>query len=129
MGLSAACAVIFGIALAHKSANNERRYPIRLSNRKMFMKELLNENTRPSPQETGLPRRKATVTPLGGRSEADAALMLRVRSAADRAAFEELANHYGPRLKAWLMKRGEGSATAEDIVQDVISNWMRRLNT
>lgn len=35
-------------------------------------------------------------------------------------ALSELFEVYGPKLKGWLMARGVGSATAEDIVQDVM---------
>ena len=70
--------------------------------------------------------RSAAVTALPGRGEKDAGLMARVRATGDRAAFGELARHYGPRLKAWLMKRGEGAETAEDVVQDVlIAAWRK----
>ena len=73
----------------------------------------------------GAPR-SATVTALPGRGEKDAALMRRVRDAGDRAAFAELARHYGPRLKSWLVKRGEGGPSAEDIVQDVlVAAWRK----
>ncbi|MEZ5893417.1 MAG: sigma-70 family RNA polymerase sigma factor [Parvularculaceae bacterium] len=62
----------------------------------------------------------AEVTPLPGRSEEDAALMQRVRASGDRKALETLARHYAPRLKSWLVKRGEDAHAAEDIVQDVL---------
>ena len=52
--------------------------------------------------------------------------MARVVAAGDRAAFSELAVHYGPRLKAWLMKRGEGDAGAEDVVQEVLVTVWRK---
>ena len=52
--------------------------------------------------------------------------MQRVAQHGDRTAFSELAGHYAPRLKAWLMHRGEEGATAEDIVQDVfVSVWRK----
>lgn len=66
------------------------------------------------------PGRSAIVTALPGREEKDAALMQRITGYSDRTALEEIATHYAPRLKAWLMYRGEQSPTAEDIVQDVI---------
>jgi len=67
----------------------------------------------------------AKVTPLPGRADLDRDLMVRVASA-DRAAFNSLALHYAPRLKAWLMHRGESDATSEDIVQDVlVSVWQK----
>lgn len=68
----------------------------------------------------------ASVSALPGRSEADAALVCRIRDAGDRTALDALALHYGPRLKAWLMHRGEQAHTAEDIVQDVmVTVWLK----
>ena len=63
----------------------------------------------------------AKVSALPGRSAVDSELMSRVVTSADREAFNTLAVHYGPRLKAWLMHRGEGDSTSEDIVQDVLT--------
>ncbi|MEM9495206.1 MAG: sigma-70 family RNA polymerase sigma factor [Pseudomonadota bacterium] len=61
---------------------------------------------------------------LPGRGDEDAALMTRVRVGRDRAALGAIAEHYAPRLKAWLMNRGEEAHTAEDIAQDVmIAVW------
>ena len=62
----------------------------------------------------------ATVKAMPGREKMDAALMLRITQASDREALREIASHYAPRLKSWLMYRGEQSSTAEDVVQDVI---------
>lgn len=77
------------------------------------------------PNTNGLPG-SASVSALPGRAEADAALMRTVRANRDRAALNELACHYAPRLKAWLMHRGEQNSTAEDIVQDVfIAIWTK----
>ena len=61
------------------------------------------------------------VSALPGRSSLDGELMSRVVTSADRDAFNALAVHYAPRLKAWLMHRGEGDSTSEDIVQDVLT--------
>lgn len=70
--------------------------------------------------------RSAIVKALPGRAMKDAALINRVSGSRDRAALEEIAVHYAPRLKAWLMYRGEQPSTAEDIVQDVlISVWIK----
>jgi RNA polymerase sigma-70 factor (ECF subfamily) len=63
----------------------------------------------------------AKVSALPGRSSLDGELMSRVVTSADRDAFNALAVHYAPRLKAWLMHRGEGDSTSEDIVQDVLT--------
>lgn len=57
---------------------------------------------------------------MPGRSEQDEVLIGKVRLARDRNALDQLARHYGPRLKAWLMHRGAASDAAEDIVQDVL---------
>lgn len=70
--------------------------------------------------------RSAIVKALPGREVKDAALINRISGSRDRVALEEIAAHYAPRLKAWLMYRGEQSSTAEDIVQDVlISVWTK----
>lgn len=70
--------------------------------------------------------RTATVNALPGRGTQDAALMQRIVKSADRTALEDIAGHYAPRLKSWLMYRGEQSSTAEDIAQDVIIQvWMK----
>lgn len=67
------------------------------------------------------PKSLAKVSALPGRSALDGELMSRVVSSADREAFNTLALHYAPRLKAWLVHRGEGDSTSEDIVQDVLT--------
>ena len=64
------------------------------------------------------PARRATVSALPGRAQIDAELMENIRQNRDRAALDRLALHYGPRLKTWLMYRGEDAHTAEDIVQE-----------
>ena len=64
--------------------------------------------------------RTAIVKALPRRDLADASLMKRVSHSKDKAALEEIAAHYAPRMKSWLMFRGEQSSTAEDIVQDVV---------
>jgi RNA polymerase sigma-70 factor (ECF subfamily) len=53
-------------------------------------------------------------------------LVERVASDQDRPAFMELFDHYAPRLKAFLRRRGAGDAQAEDLVQDVmLTVWQR----
>lgn len=66
------------------------------------------------------PGGSAAVRALPGRAEEDAALMRRVSHSGDRKALEALARHYAPRLKAWLVNRGEDPHSAEDVVQEVI---------
>ena len=54
-----------------------------------------------------------------------AVLMDRVRQQ-DRRAFEKIYCHFGPRVKALLLKSGADPALAEDIVQDVfVSVWQK----
>lgn len=80
----------------------------------------------PGKNDPMAPKEPASVTPLPGRSEADAALIRRIVEARDKSALDTLARHYGPRLKAWLKYRGEQDHTAEDIVQDVmVTVWMK----
>ncbi|MCC2113750.1 MAG: sigma-70 family RNA polymerase sigma factor [Hyphomicrobiales bacterium] len=44
----------------------------------------------------------------------------------DRAAFEELFVHFGPRIKSLMLKSGAEHALAEDIVQDVfVAVWRK----
>lgn len=71
----------------------------------------------------------ATVTGLPGRGALDAALMLRVGRDRDRSAIAELATHYAPRLKGWLVNRGAISETAEDLVQDVLVKVWKKAET
>ena len=56
----------------------------------------------------------------------DAAWMERIKTGKDAQALSDLFEVYRPKLKGWLMARGVGSGTAEDIVQDVmIKVWTR----
>ena len=55
-----------------------------------------------------------------------AALLLRVRDDADKAAFAQLFRHFGPRIKAFLKKSGAGDALAEECAQDVMATlWQK----
>jgi RNA polymerase sigma factor (sigma-70 family) len=47
--------------------------------------------------------------------------MLRVRDGRDDAAFAALFRHYGPRVKAFLMKTGTSEALSEECMQDVMA--------
>jgi RNA polymerase sigma-70 factor, ECF subfamily len=52
--------------------------------------------------------------------------LLAVRDRRDREAFGRLFDHYGPRLKAMLVRGGQRDGTAEDIVQDVmLAVWQK----
>lgn len=79
---------------------------------------------------------KTTKPPFGRKSNAlaeslsaakrDALWMGAIAQRQDARALTELFGVYGPKLKGWLMARGVGSGTAEDIVQDVmIKVWTR----
>ncbi len=58
----------------------------------------------------------------------DARLMKAIAENQDGAALSELFEEYGGKLRGWLMARGVGSATAEDIIQDVmIKVWTRAI--
>ncbi len=55
-----------------------------------------------------------------------AALMLAVRDSQDKAAFAQLFKHFGPRIKAFLMKSGTDAALAEECAQDVMATlWQK----
>lgn len=58
----------------------------------------------------------------------DAAWMERIKTGQDAQALSDLFEVYRPKLKGWLMARGVGNGTAEDIVQDVmIKVWTRAI--
>ena len=68
----------------------------------------------------------AEVKELPGRSEQDADLIRRIVDHSDKYALQDLALHYGPRLKSFLICRGEQQHTAEDIIQEVmITVWTK----
>jgi len=85
----------------------------------------LQENI--GPTSTAMrPRRRASVSGMPGRNTIDAGLMARIVTSSDREALQDIALHYGPRLKSFLTYRGEQPQTAEDIVQDVfIQVWVK----
>jgi RNA polymerase sigma-70 factor (ECF subfamily) len=47
-------------------------------------------------------------------------LLRRIAERADPAAFRELYETYGPRVKAYMMRRGADSGTAEDLAQETL---------
>lgn len=56
------------------------------------------------------------------------ALIARVAAERDRAAFQALFLHFGPRIKAMLMKSGADHAMAEDLAQDVMMTVWRKVD-
>lgn len=81
--------------------------------------------TMPRP-ERHVPTTSKIVTPLPGRAVEDSQLMARVRDQRDHAAFATIARHYAPRLKGWLIGRGENGMTSEDIVQEALDVVWRK---
>ena len=53
-------------------------------------------------------------------------LLRRVAEQADPAAFRELYQSYGPRVKAYMMRQGADAATAEDLAQETLLTVWRR---
>jgi RNA polymerase sigma-70 factor, ECF subfamily len=53
-------------------------------------------------------------------------LLRRVAEQADTAAFRELYQTYGPRVKAYMMRQGTDAATAEDLAQETLFTVWRR---
>lgn len=66
----------------------------------------------------------ATVQDVTGREMTLA--LLAVRDHRDRAAFARLFDHFGPRLKAMLLRRGLRDGSADDVVQEVmLAVWQK----
>ena len=55
-------------------------------------------------------------------------LIAKVAADRDRVAFEALFLHFGPRIKALMMRSGADQALAEDLVQDVMMAVWRKVN-
>src|SRR6476660_3243113 len=53
-------------------------------------------------------------------------LLRRVAERSDTAAFRELYQTYGPRVKAFMMRQGTDAATAEDLAQETLFTVWRR---
>lgn len=66
--------------------------------------------------------------PPGGLAEEHMALMARIVETRDREAFRSLFLHFGPRIKAFMVKSGADNALAEDLVQDVMMAVWRKVN-
>ena len=55
------------------------------------------------------------------------AVMARVRDDRDEAAFSEIFRHFGPRVKAYLMKGGAAEALAEECMQEALATVWRKV--
>ncbi len=55
------------------------------------------------------------------------ALMARVRDHRDQAAFAAIFRHYGPRVKAYLMKGGASEPLAEECMQEALATVWRKV--
>lgn len=64
------------------------------------------------------------MTRTGG--EDHAALVLAVAQERDRAAFQALFRHFGPRVKAYMMRLGAPAAQAEDLAQEAMLSLWRK---
>jgi RNA polymerase sigma-70 factor (ECF subfamily) len=76
------------------------------------------------------PPHKRRAVQVGAKSisaaKRDAKFMANIRDKKCKSSLTDLFSIYGPKLKGWLMARGVGNGTAEDIVQDVmITVWTR----
>jgi RNA polymerase sigma-70 factor (ECF subfamily) len=60
------------------------------------------------------------------RTDDHAALVLAVARDRDRAAFQALFLHFGPRVKAYLMRLGAPAAQAEDLAQEAMLSLWRK---
>lgn len=65
----------------------------------------------------------------GATASAHVVLVRRVAQHQDRSAFAALFDHYGPRVKSYLLKLGADRGLAEDLVQDVMLAVWRRAAT
>ena len=62
----------------------------------------------------------------GQRNDIYAVLLHRVASARDRAAYGQLFDHFAPRVKSFMMRKGYNSELAEDLVQEaMIAVWTK----
>lgn len=65
--------------------------------------------------------------PVGDTGDHLKELMARLAEDRDRDAFRSLFLHFGPRIKAFMMKSGADGALAEDLVQDVMMTVWRKV--
>jgi RNA polymerase sigma-70 factor (ECF subfamily) len=68
-----------------------------------------------------------THIPLSSSRQDDfAALLFRVANARDRAAFAVIFDHFAPRVKSFMMRKGVSAELAEDLVQEtMIAVWSK----
>ena len=68
-----------------------------------------------------------THIPLSSAKQDDfAALLFRVANARDRAAFALIFDHFAPRVKSFMMRKGASAEMAEDLVQEtMIAVWSK----
>jgi RNA polymerase sigma-70 factor (ECF subfamily) len=64
--------------------------------------------------------------PLNAHKGIMADLLRRIAERADPAAFRELYEAYGPRVKAYMMRRGADAGTAEDLAQETLLTVWRK---
>ena len=85
-----------------------------------------DESTAPDkPSKAARTTYKVSPTSLSA-AKRDALWLAAIAQNQDQKALRDLFKIYGPKLKGWLMARGVGNGTAEDIVQDVmITCWTR----
>jgi RNA polymerase sigma-70 factor (ECF subfamily) len=72
-----------------------------------------------------LPRRPALTLMRGDGGEYEA-LIARVAQARDRIAFAALFGHFGPRIKAYLIRHGAGANMAEEVTQEAMLSLWRK---
>lgn len=58
-----------------------------------------------------------------------ARLIAAIAEQGDQAAFAELFDHYAPRIKTFLMRRGAGEDLAEDLAQEAMLSVWRKANS
>jgi RNA polymerase sigma-70 factor, ECF subfamily len=65
-------------------------------------------------------------TALKPRNDEYSALLTRVAQSRDRAAFAALFDHFAPRVKSFMMRKGSNAEQAEDLVQEaMIAVWTK----
>jgi RNA polymerase sigma-70 factor (ECF subfamily) len=71
------------------------------------------------------PRGMTQATPPPDRDE-QAALIQAIAQRRDRAAFADLFAHFGPRVKAWMLRAGSNPAAAEELTQEtMLAVWQK----